>query len=68
MNSERLLSPQEEDMVALSFWVVNQHQTLPDQMVERHGMILDFYLEACPTQAQAIVEMLINFEPEDWDD
>lgn len=65
--NERPLSHDEEDIIALAYWVVNQHQTLPDQMVERHGMILDFYLESCPTQANAIISMLTNFNEEDWD-
>lgn len=64
--TETPLSHQEEDVIALAYWVVNQGN-LPDQMVERHGMILDFYLESCPTQANAIISMLTNFNEGDWD-
>lgn len=64
--NERPLSHEEEDIVALAYWAVNQNN-LPEQMLERHSMILDFYLKACPVQVYGIMDLIGNFENEDWD-
>lgn len=63
--TERPLSHEEEDIVALAYWAVNQNN-LPEQMLERHSMIFDFYLEACPVQVYGIMELIKNFHEEDW--
>jgi hypothetical protein len=62
------LSSAEEDQIAMSWMVCLQADTMPKDMVERHGMILDFYLEAAPTQTHAILNLIGNLEPEDLDD
>lgn len=68
INEERVLTSEEEDMIALSWWVINQHQTLPQEMVERHGQIFDFYLEACPVQVYGIMSLITNFNKGDYDE
>lgn len=45
---------------------INQNN-LPEQMLERHSMIFDFYLEACPVQVYGIIDLIRNFHEEDWD-
>ena len=67
VRNEHLLSPDEEDMIALSYWVVNQSDNLPEQMVKRHGMIFDFYLEACPVQVYGIIDLISNFGEGEYD-
>ena len=64
--TERPLSHEEEDVIALAYWVVNQNN-LPEQMLERHSAIFDFYLEACPVQVYGIIDLITNFHEEDWD-
>jgi len=64
--TERPLSHDEEDVIALAYWAINQNN-LPEQMLERHSMIFDFYLEACPVQVYGIMDLIKNFHEEDWD-
>lgn len=63
--TERPLSHEEEDIITLAYWAVNQNN-LPEQMLERHSAIFDFYLEACPVQVYGIMDFLTNFENKDW--
>lgn len=35
-------------------------------VVERHGMILDFYLEACPVQVYGIMDFFNNYIEGEW--
>lgn len=65
--TETPLSHQEEDIIALAYWVVNQADNLPDQMVERYGMIFDFYLESCPVQVYGIIDLIRNLDEGGWD-
>jgi len=64
--TERPLSHDEEDVIALAYWAINQNN-LPEQMLERHSAIFDFYLEACPVQVYGIMSLIRNFHEEDWD-
>jgi len=54
------------EMVWLAACVVYQG-TLPETFVERQLGILDFYLEAYPQQTHAVLDMLENFNEEDWE-
>ena len=67
MGLERLSSA-EEGQIALAWTICLQADTMPRDMVERHGMILDFYLEAAPTQTHAILNLIGTLEPTEWDD
>lgn len=63
--TERPLSHEEEDIIALSVAIVRQADTAPTQILLRHSEILDFYLESCPNQTHAIINMVTSDE---WDD
>lgn len=63
--TERPLSHEEEDIVALAYWAVNQNN-LPEQMLERHSAIFDFYLKACPVQVYGILDFLNNYIEGEW--
>lgn len=65
MITERLLTHDEEDIIALSVAVVRQADTAPTQLLLRHSEILDFYLESCPNQTHAIIALIGDYE---WDD
>lgn len=66
--NERPLYHQEEDIIALATSVIRQADSMPDYLVERHASILDFYLDACPEQATAIIDFIANYDLLEWDD
>lgn len=66
--TERPLSHDEEDIIALSVAIVRQADTAPTQILLRHSEILDIYLDACPDQATAIIDFIANYDLLEWDD
>lgn len=68
MITERLLTHDEEDIIALSVAVVRQADTAPTQILLRHSEILDIYLESFPKQTHAIIELVGNYKFDEWDD
>lgn len=67
-NNEQHLTNQEEDIIALAATICLQADTMPRHLVEQHGMILDFYLEACPTQTHNILRLIGSTKVDEWDD
>ncbi len=68
MITERLLTHDEEDIIALSVAIVRQADTAPTQILLRHSEILDIYLESFPKQTHAIIELVGNYKFDEWDD
>ena len=66
--TERPLSHDEADLLHMSVAVVRQADSMPTQLLLRHSEILDFYLESCPNQTHAIIELVGNYKFDEWDD
>lgn len=64
--TERPLSHDEEKLIETCFWVTNQHG-MNDEVTERHQAMLDFYLVACPVQAQAIIAEIASMDVGEFD-
>ena len=64
----REMSDEEVMRVWVAWCVVMQADSMPESIVKKQGDILDFYLDALPTQTYAIADLIANYNPEEWDD
>jgi len=64
----RELSEEEVLRIWLAWCVVMQAENMPENIVQKQGDILDFYIDLLPEQTYAIADMIANYNPEEWDD